>query len=156
MFYDTLPAPNVGKVKAGEKMYDWVSWGEVLAPKEGTTALARYANQYYANGVAAVTRAVGKGSVTYIVVDWVDGALEAVLIHGVYERAGVKIEHCDDGFVVDWRDGFWVATNFTEKQEMVPAGEGVKMLWDVRELGPAGVGVWQGECSIRGGACGRR
>jgi beta-galactosidase len=142
-FYDTLPAPNIGKVKAGEKTYDWVSWGEVLEPKEGTTALATYANQYYANGVTAVTRTLGKGSVTYIGVDSVDGALEADLIRGVYERAGIKTQNFDDGFVVDWRDGFWVATNFTEKQETIPAAKGVKMLVGTRELGPAGVGVWQ-------------
>jgi beta-galactosidase len=69
--------------------------------------------------------------------------LEADLIRGVYERAGVKTANFGDGFVVDWRDGFWVATNFTEKPETVPAAEGVKMLVGTRELGPAGVGVWQ-------------
>jgi beta-galactosidase len=57
----------------------------------------------------------------------------------------VKTENFDDRFVVDWRDGFWVATNFTENQETVPAAEGVKMLVGTRELAPAGVGVWQQE-----------
>ncbi len=142
-FYDTLPAPNVGTVENGGKKFKWVSWGEILEPAEGTEVLATYADQYYAGRAAAVTRTLGKGTVTYIGVDTVDGELEAALIRGVYERAGVKTETFDDGFAVDWRDGFWVATNFTEKKERVPAGEGVKILVGERELGPAGVAVWR-------------
>jgi hypothetical protein len=74
-FYDTLPAPNSGKVKAGKQTRDWVSWGEVLEPREGTTALASYTDQFYAGGVAAVTRKLGKGTVTYIGVDSQTGGL---------------------------------------------------------------------------------
>jgi hypothetical protein len=36
--------------------------------------------------------------------------------YGHRGRAGVKVASYDDGFAVDWRDGFWVATNFTEKK----------------------------------------
>jgi hypothetical protein len=46
------------------------------------------------------------------------------LIRGVYERAGVKTANFDDGFVVDWRDGFGVATNFMKKPETVSARGG--------------------------------
>jgi beta-galactosidase len=142
-FYDTLPAPNIGKVTADGKTYDWISWGDILDPADGTTTLAAYANQYYTGRPAAITRKLGKGSVTYIGVDSRDGDLEAALIRGVYERAGVPIENFDDGFAVDWRDGFWVATNFTEKQQTAPAPQNARMLVGTRELGPAGVAVWQ-------------
>ena len=142
-FYDTLPAPVVGKVKAGTQAYDWFSWGEVLEPDQGTTALATYADQYYAGGVAAVTRRSGRGTVTYIGVDSANGDLEFDLIREVFRQAGVEVEDLDDGFLVDWRDGFWVATNFTEKRQAVPAPPEADLLVGTRELPPAGVAVWQ-------------
>jgi beta-galactosidase len=142
-FYDTLPEPYVGKVRAGDQTYDWASWGEVLAPREGTTALAQYADQYYAGGVAAVTHRLGRGDATYIGVDSLNGELEAALIRGVFQRAGVAVEQFDNGFLVDWRDGFWVATNFTGKTQAAPIPAGGDVLIGGREVPTAGVAVWQ-------------
>src|SRR5258708_6952549 len=142
-FYDTLPAPNVGKVKAGKQTYDWVSWAEVLEPGAGTTSLAQYRDHFYAGGVAAVTRKLGKGTVTYLGVDSQDGGLEAQLIRGVFHRAGVPVQNFADGFVVDWRDGFWVATNFTEKKQQAPIAKGAKVLFGSANVPTAGVTVWQ-------------
>jgi beta-galactosidase len=143
-FYDTLPAPNTGHVEMDGKTYAWSSWGEILEPQgPGTQVLASYTDQYYAKRPAIITRKLGRGSMTYVGVDSTSGDLEAAVIRGVYERAGISVENFDQNFVVDWRDGFWVATNFTEKQETVPAPAGTKMLVGTRELGPAGVAVWQ-------------
>jgi beta-galactosidase len=142
-FYDTLPEPHVGKVKAGKQTFDWVSWAEVLEPQAGTTALARYADQYYAGGVAAVTRKLGKGTVTYIGVDSQKGDLEARLIREVFQRAGVAVENLADGFLVDWRDGFWVAANFTEKPQRAPIPKKAKILFGSAEVPTAGVTVWE-------------
>ena len=83
-FYDTLPAPYVGKVKAGKQTYDWASWAEILEPNAGTTVVATYADQFYAGKPAAVTRKLGKGTVTYIGVDSTNGDLEAQLIREVF------------------------------------------------------------------------
>ena len=143
-FYDTLPAPYVGKVTMdGGQTYDWASWGEVLVPGEGTVALAHYADQYYAGGVAAVTHRLGRGVVTYLGVDSLNGDLEAALIRGVFMRVGVAVENFDDGFLVDWRDGFWVATNFTEKPQTAPIPAEAGVLIGGREVPTAGVAVWQ-------------
>jgi beta-galactosidase len=142
-FYDTLPAPVAGKVEADGQAHGWFSWGEVLAPNEGTTALAHYADQYYAGGVAAVTRTLGRGTVTYVGVDTQDGALEAHLLRGVFDRAGVAVRNFAPDFLVDWRDGFWVATNFTEKTLPAPVPAGVTLLTGTREVPTAGVTVWQ-------------
>lgn len=142
-FYDTLPAPVTGKVEAGGTSHDWVSWGEVLAPDEGTTALARYADQFYAGGVAAVTRPLGRGTVTYVGVDTVDGALEAQLLRGVFTRAGVAVSSLAPDFLVDWRDGFWVATNFTARTQPAPVPAGATLLTGERDVPTAGVTVWQ-------------
>jgi beta-galactosidase len=142
-FYDTLPEPVVGRVESDGQTHDWFTWGEVLAPEDGTTPLAHYADQYYAGGVAAVTRALGRGTVTYVGVDTQDGALEAHLLRGVFDRAGVAVENFAPNFLVDWRDGFWVATNFTEKSEAAPIPAGVSALIGGSEVPTAGVAVWQ-------------
>ncbi len=142
-FYDTLPAPHSGKVKAGNATYNWVTWAEALEPASGTTVLAVHADQFYAGEPAALTRKFGKGTVTYIGVDSADGELEARLVRGVFERAGVPVENLPDGFIVDWRDGFWVATNFTEKTRRAPIPPGAKILIGSVEVPIAGVTVWQ-------------
>jgi beta-galactosidase len=142
-FYDTLPAPNTGRVTAGAQTHEWVSWGEILKPRDGTIALASYADQYYAGGSAAVTRKLGKGTVTYLGVDSREGGLEAQLIRGVFQRAGVAVEDLADGLVVDWRDGFWVACNFTEKPQRAPIPSGAKVWFGAAEVPTAGVTVWQ-------------
>ena len=142
-FYDTLPAPNSGKVKAGKQSYPWVSWGEVLEPQKGTTATATYADQFYSGGVAAVTRRLEKGSVTYIGVDSENGGLEAQLIRDVFQRAGVSVQSFADGFLVDWRDGFWIATNFTEKSQRAPIPKNAQVLIGSANVPTAGVAVWR-------------
>ena len=97
-FYDTIPAPYSGKVKAGDQTYDWTSWAEILEPDAGTTVVATHADQFYAGKPAAVTRKLGKGTVTYIGVDSTDGDLEAQLIRDVFTRASVPVENFADGF----------------------------------------------------------
>ena len=141
-FFDVLPAPVTGKVRVKDKEYAWMSWGEILEPAPGVTGLAHYADHFYAGKAAAVSRKLGAGTVTYIGVDSVDGALERDLVKGVFQAAGVRVENFDPQFLVDWRDGFWVATNFTEKRQPAPLRPGAKLLIGEKELGPAGVAVW--------------
>jgi beta-galactosidase len=142
-FYDTLPAPRSGHVTATGTTHEWTSWAEVLEPDSDTTVIAYHADQFYLNKPAAVTRKLGKGTVTYIGVDSSNGTLEAQLIRDVYDRAGVAIENFPDGFLVDWRDGFWVATNFTERTQHAPAGKDAKFSVGYSEVPIAGVSVWQ-------------
>ena len=93
--------------------------------------------------MAAVTRKLGQGTVTYIGVDSQTGELEARLIRGVFERAKVPVEDFANGFLVDWRDGFWVATNFTEKNQRAPIPRNAKILIGSADVPTAGVTVWQ-------------
>ena len=142
-FYDTLPAPNLGQVKAGKETFTWTSWAEILEPDAGTTVVATHADQFYAGKPAAVTRPLGKGSVTYIGVDSDKGDLEAQLIREVFQRAKVPVDNLADGFLVDWRDGFWIATNFTEKNQRAPIAKGAKIFFGAVEVPIAGVTVWR-------------
>jgi beta-galactosidase len=143
-FYDTLPAPNVGHVEAGGQSHAWSTWGDVLEPRDNqTVALARYSDQYYAGGIAATTRKLGKGSVTYIGADSQAGELEAQLVRDEFTRAGVAVENFPDGFSVDFRDGLWIATNFTEKPVDAPVPSGAKILMGAASVPIAGVTVWR-------------
>jgi len=142
-FYDTLPAPNTGQVSNGADSHAWSTWGDVLVPREGTQTLATYADQYYAGRVAAITRPLGRGSVTYIGVDSTTGTLEAQLVREIYARAGIATENLAEGFLVDWRDGLWIATNSTERQQLAPIPTDAKLLLGQREVPVAGVTVWQ-------------
>ena len=141
--YDLLPGNIEGHVTAGESRYGWGSWGEILEPQTGTIVLARYADQFYAGKPAAVTRKLGKGTVTYIGVDSLKGDLEAALLRKVYSAAGVTPGNVAPDFVVDWRDGFWVATNFTSVPQPIRAGPGAEVLAGARSVVPGGVAVWR-------------
>jgi beta-galactosidase len=142
-FYDTLPAPNVGHVKAAGESHEWATWADVLEPRDGTQTLATYTDHYYSGGVAAITRKLGKGSVTYVGADSTSGSLEAQIVRGEFARAGIAAENFPEGFAVDFRDGLWIATNFTEKTVAAPVPSGAKVLIGTANVPTAGVTVWQ-------------
>jgi beta-galactosidase len=140
--YDLLPLPYKGEVRVGARRFTWGSWGETLDPRSGTTVLARYADQFYAGKPAAVTRKLGKGTVTYIGVESLAGDLENLLLRQVFQSAGVAVASYDSQFIVDWNQGFWVAANFTGKRQVAPVPVGARVLVGTRELAPAGVAIW--------------
>ena len=132
-------------MKTAAATHAWPTWGDVLAPRadSSTTTLGTYADQYYAGGIAAITRPLGQGSVTYIGVDSTAGSLEAQLVRQIYARAKIATENLADGFLVDWRDGLWIATNQTEKPQPAPILAGARILLGTRDVPIAGVTVWQ-------------
>jgi len=141
--YDVLPPGRDGKITASGKTYMWGSWGDILEPRPGTEVLATYADQFYKGSAAATMHKVGKGRVIYIGVDTLDGQFEADLIHAVFATGTAKAPQLPLNFMIDWRDGFWVATNFTDTDQTVPAAAGAKMLVGARSIPPGGVAIWQ-------------
>lgn len=140
--YDVLPGPVKGKVRAASGVYEWQAWGDHLAPRQGTLTLATYLDQFYSGRAAATTRKLGKGTVTYIGVESLDGEMEFALLEQVFRNAGVATRALPSQLVVDWRDGFWVATNFSSGKVRIPARDAAQILIGARELDPAGVAVW--------------
>ena len=140
--YDLLPGTVEGHVTADGVRYAWGAWADILEPQAGTTTLATYSDQFYAGKAAAVTHKLGKGTVTYIGVDTLTGDLEAALLRKVWTAAGAAPATLKPDFVVDWRDGFWVATNFTSTAQMIPAKAGAQVLVGGRSVPPGGVSVW--------------
>jgi beta-galactosidase len=141
-FYDLLPGTIEGHVRAGETQYKWGSWGEILEPNAGTTVMATYTDQFYSGKAAAVTRKLGKGNVSYIGVDSLSGDLEQAVLRRIYTSAGAKPATLRPDFLVDWRDGFWVATNFTSTPATIPAALNAQILIGARQVLPGGVSIW--------------
>jgi beta-galactosidase len=136
--YDVLPVGRDGRVTAGGKSYGWGSWADILEPRAGTEVLATYADQFYRGSAAATEHKLGKGRVVYIGVDTLTGELESDLLWRVYGKPA----RLPMNLMVDWRDGFWVAANFTDTDQTVPA-KGAKMLVGGAVIPPGGVAIWQ-------------
>ncbi len=140
---DCLLADGRGRVKMGRSSYEWNRWADVLVPRGGTETLAVYDDQFYAGRAAAVTRKAGRGTVTYIGVDTLEGKLERDVLRTVYARAGAEVEDYPPGVYVEWRDGFLVAVNYSSAAYAVPLRPGAKVLVGANPLPPAGVLVWR-------------
>ncbi len=141
--YDVLPPGRDGKVTAFGKEYAWGVWADLLEPRPGTEVLARYADQFYKGTAAATGHKVGKGHVIYIGVDSEDGQLEADLLHSVYQSAGAKPASYPLNLMIDWRDGFWAATNFTDTDQPVPAAPNATFVSGGRTIPAGGVAIWR-------------
>ena len=113
--FDCLLDGDRGVVRMGGKGHAWNRWADVLKPAAGTETLAVYADQFYAGKPAVTTRKLGRGTVTYIGADTIDGALERDVLRLVYERAGAEPESYPPGVYVEWRDGFFVAVNYSSR-----------------------------------------
>ena len=141
--FDNLLDDGRGLVRMKGKGYAWNRWADVLKPLPGTETLALYADQFYAGKPAVVTRKLGRGTVTYIGADTIDGGLEKDVLLEVYARAGVDAENYPPGVYVEWRDGFFVAVNYSSRPFAVPVRPGSKLVLGSNPLRPADVLIWR-------------
>jgi len=89
-----------------------------------------------------VHRKLGKGTVTYIGTDTDDGKLEKDVLKKAYEAVGVGVKELPEGVMVNWRDGFWVACNYSSSNVTLDIPANAKIIFGKKELTPAGVVVW--------------
>jgi len=132
-----------GTVKMGSRSFRWNNWGDVLTASNGTDVWASYTDQFYAGRPAVIHRKFGKGTVTYVGPDSDDGALEKAVLQKVYATAGIGVKDYPDGVVVDWRDGFWVAVNYSGRPYTVKMAAKAKVLVGSATVSTAGVVVWR-------------
>jgi beta-galactosidase len=142
-FSDMLPEESKGGIKSGNNSFSWNIWADILSPYSGTEVLAVYADQYYSGKAAAVTHRLGKGSVTYIAATTADGTFERKIVRDIYEKAGVKIEDLPKGVYMEWRDGFFVAVNYTDYEYNLPIKEKSSIILGSNPLKSASAVVWQ-------------
>lgn len=142
-FFDMLVTDVNGTISAGNNSYKWNTWADVLTPKNGTEVLATYDDQFYKGKAAAVTRKLGKGTITYVGVESNDGTLEREIVRNVYSRAKVAIEDLPKGVFIEWRDGFYVGVNYTNEPITLPIPKGSKILVGQNPLQPAQAVIWK-------------
>jgi beta-galactosidase len=141
--FDTLPDGVKGTVRGAGKAHAWSTWADLLDPDPGTEVLATYTDQFYAGTAAAVTRRVGRGSVTYVGVETEEGELERALVRDVYRRAGTTIEDLPRGAYLEWRDGLFVAVNYGNEPVALPVPPRARVLLGTNPLPPAQALVWR-------------
>jgi len=140
---DMLSAKMNAKVSYNGATYLWNNWADMLDPFAGTETWATYADQFYAGKASVVHRKLGKGTVTFIGTDTDDGKLEKDVLKKVYETVGVGIKELPEGVIVNWRDGFWVAINYSSDKVTFDLPKDAKIIFGTKELVPAGVVVWK-------------
>lgn len=139
---DMLSGYAKGEVVMNSSKYNWNNWADLLQPETNTEVIASYDNQFYKGKAAVVARKVGKGSVTYIGVDTDDSKLEKDILRNIYTKAGATTENYPEGIYVYWRDGFYVAVNYSSTDYAMNLSVSAKILVGEKVLKPAGVLVW--------------
>ena len=141
--FDQIGNNKAGKIDYQSKTYGWSKWGDLITANKPANELAHYADQFYAGKAAVVTNKSGKGTVTYIGVDTDDLQLERDVLRKVYEQAGATTENYPEGIYVQWRDGFWVAVNYTSNDYTLNLPVNAKIILGEKLLKSPGVTVWK-------------
>jgi beta-galactosidase len=139
---DMLSGYAKGDILMKSSHYGWNNWGDLLEADKNTEVLATYDNQFYKGKVAVVKRKIGKGTVTYIGVDTDDSKLEKDILREMYTKAGATTENYPEGIFVYWRDGFYMAVNYSSTDYTITVPATAKILVGEKTLKPAGVLVW--------------
>lgn len=141
-YFDHL-LPNVkGTIESNNKEYFWNNWADLVVANNPENVLATYTNQFYAGKSAIVTNKIGKGTVTYIGVDTDEAQLEKDILKNVYKNADISIENYPEGVYVQWRDGFWVAVNYSSKEYELELSRKAEILIGTDIVKSGGVTVW--------------
>jgi beta-galactosidase len=141
--FDQLLPNGKGTVTFANKVYNWNNWADIITPNNTSNSLATYTNQFYTGKSAVVCNKIGKGTVTYIGVDTDDAQLERNILRQVYTQAGISTENYPEGVYVQWRDGFWVAVNYTSDEQSINIPASAKIIIGEKILKPAGVTIWK-------------
>ncbi|MBU3821013.1 beta-galactosidase [Flavobacteriaceae bacterium XHP0103] len=140
--FDQLPTNANGEIAFNNKTYSWHRWGDLILAKNPENILTTYANQFYEGTAAVVTNKIGNGTVTYIGVDTDNGKLENDILKQVYNSANVETENYPEGVYVNWRDGFWVAVNYSSTNYHLELPTKAKLIVGEKTVSPGSATVW--------------
>lgn len=142
-FYDLLRPYAPDTVKFGDKSYEWASWGDVLKPVGSTQTWATYAGDFYAGKPAVTFTNQGKGTVTYVGPDSNTGEFELAVMQKLYKQLNIPVENYPEGVTVEYRDGFGIAMNYSDKPYEMKLPKGAEILVGKTNLNTADVLVWK-------------
>jgi beta-galactosidase len=141
-FYDLLMPHAPDSIQIDKKKHAWITWGEILKPRTGTAIWGTYHGDFYEGEAAIINRKAGKGSVTYVGVDSKEGLLEKEVLMRLFSQANIPMENYPEGVMVEYRDGFGIAVNYSEKPYEMKLKPTDKMLVGGKILRTADVLVW--------------
>lgn len=139
---DMLSNSKSGVVLMNDLHYNWNNWAELLNPGPETKVLAIHSDQFYKGKAAVVRNKIGKGTVTYIGVNTDNLELEKNIIKDIYLANGATTANYPPGIYVYWRDGFYIAVNYSSNTYSIDIPESAIIVVGERYLKPAGVLVW--------------
>jgi beta-galactosidase len=141
--YDLLMPQSPDKIKFNNQEYTWTSWGDLLKPNKGTETWATFEGDFYAGTPAVISRKLGKGTVTYIGVDSQSGELEKQVLAKLYKQQNLPIENYPEGIMVEYRDGFGIAVNYSDKVYEMNLPANAEILIGAKSMKTADVLVWK-------------
>lgn len=141
--YDMLVPQSPEKVKFNGQEFAWTSWGDLLKPFAGTETWGTFDGDFYAGTPAVVFHKLGKGTVTYIGVDSKSGDLEKQVMTKLFTQQNIPVENYPEGIMVEYRDGFGIAVNYSDKDYELNLPVNSEILIGGRKIKTADVLVWK-------------
>ena len=117
--------------------------GDLLKPDKGTEVWGTYQGDFYTGTPAVVSHKLGKGTVTYIGVDSKKGDLEKQVLTKLYQQQNIPIENYPEGVMVEYRDGFGIAVNYSDKIYEMKIPANAEIIVGTPSLKTADVLVWK-------------
>lgn len=140
--YDSLPAGHFGKLTMDDKSYDWGVWGDLLYADEEAKVIAKYSDQFYTGGAAAMTHRVGQGGVTYCGVHAEQPFVDA-LVERIAAAAKIPASKLPNRVHILRRGPYRILLNYQDKTVTAPAAKNATFVIGQRKVEPAGVAVWE-------------
>lgn len=141
--YDLLMPQSPGIIKFNNQEFGWTSWGDLLKPNKETEVWGTYDGDFYSGTPAIISHNLGKGTVTYVGVDSKNGDLEKQVLRKLYQKQNTPIENYPEGVMVEYRDGFGIAVNYSDKIYNINLPENAKIIIGTKAIKTADVLVWK-------------
>ncbi|KJF45634.1 beta-galactosidase [Draconibacterium sediminis] len=142
-FYDLLRPFAPDTVIMDNKKYAWTTWGDILKTNTGTETWGTFSGDYYTGKTAVTFNKLGKGTVTYVGADSHDGQLERAVLDKLYDRLNIDVKDYPKGVMVEYRDGYGIAVNYSNITYNMDLPAGTEILIGDKSIPTAGVLVWK-------------
>ena len=142
-FFDLLRPHAPDTIVMDNEKFAWTSWGDILKPNDKTETWGNYTGDFYSGKAAVTFNKSGKGTVTYVGADSNSGDLEFSVLKKLYDRLGIDIENYPKGIIVEYRDGFGIALNYSDVNYEMELPGNVEILVGEKKIPTAGVLVWK-------------
>lgn len=141
--YDLLMPHSPDNIKFNNQEYTWTSWGDLLKPFAGTETWGTFEGDFYAGTPAIIFHKLGQGTVTYVGVDSKEGELEKQVLTKLCKQQGIPVENYPQGIMVEYRDGYGIAMNYSDKVYEMSLPANAKILIGSKSMKTADVLVWK-------------